>query len=120
MISTLKKMPWYRTDYITIKQRWSIFEACCRLIDLLQQSLNRRVHEARLTEQLLKRFTDAAMLCPGFTVQQKDSIASKVQMSDMDLNKFNMPRFPSSWCHQYALGPKPGVPLDVIEVCIVL
>ncbi|KAH8648359.1 hypothetical protein BX600DRAFT_389019, partial [Xylariales sp. PMI_506] len=132
MISTIKKMPWYMTQHITIKQRHYIWDACAKLVSLLIQALNpmhritndsdryERAGTERLTPQLLRRFTNAIMLCPGFSVCQKDNIASLVSMSDHDLRMFNMPRFAESWLHQYTLGPKPGVPLDVLEYYIAI
>ncbi|KAK9777296.1 hypothetical protein SCAR479_06025 [Seiridium cardinale] len=129
MISTLKKMPWYMSDHITIHQQHYIYDACQRLMEQLMEELNpiiqarkanqrRRPGFERLTDQLLRRFTNAIMLCPGFTVVQKDNIASMVAMEDRESRNFNMPRFAKSYSHLYALGPKPGVPLDVLEYYI--
>lgn len=116
MISTIRKFPWYMENHITLGQRYTIYETCTRLITLLMNAIRDRKHEERLTQQLLKRLTNAAMLCPGFTVLQKDNIATMVKMEDMDQRQFNQPRFANLWLHQYVLGPKPGVPLDVLEV----
>ncbi|KAI1865196.1 hypothetical protein JX265_008243 [Neoarthrinium moseri] len=125
MISTLKKLPWYMTQYITIKQRHYIYEACVKLINLLLEALalgdkSSRAGRERLTVQLLRRFTNAVMLCPGFTVCQKDGIADLVGMLPDDMNKFNMPRFSQSWVHQLTLGPKPGVRIDFLEYYIAI
>ena len=72
----------------------------------------------QLSEQLLNRVIAAAMLCPGFTPLQKDDIAAFVEMSEEDARSYGMPRCAASWRHQYAMAPKSGVPLDIIEVCI--
>ncbi|KAK0732479.1 hypothetical protein B0T21DRAFT_349481 [Apiosordaria backusii] len=38
-----------------------------------------------------KRFVNAAMLCPGFSVLQKDNIAYIAGLNDIRLSQFNMP-----------------------------
>ncbi|KAK8067832.1 hypothetical protein PG996_006944, partial [Apiospora saccharicola] len=118
MISTVKKFPWYVTDRLTLLQQYKIYECCFKLLGFLNQAIMKGESNDRLTTQLLKRFTDAMMLCPGFTVLQKDNFAHAVRMSDVDILKFNMPRVASGWRHQYALGPRPGIPMDVIEYYI--
>lgn len=116
MISTLKKMPWYMSEYITFHQRYSVFRATTSLIRLLQQAIGEQRNLEVLNNQLLKRLYTAAMLCPGFTVQMKDDVAYLVDLSDLQQQReFNQPRFPDSWVHTYALCPKPGTSLDVIE-----
>ncbi|KAM7205678.1 hypothetical protein V8F33_001004 [Rhypophila sp. PSN 637] len=126
MISTIKKLPWQMSDKITIRQRWAVYNATYRLLELMMLSI-RRHHELQLSqgrppiqhdtinEQLQKRLLRAAMLCPGFTVLQKDNIAYLVNMSDQQQRGFNQPRFPEMWIHEQAICPKPGVPLDVLE-----
>lgn len=116
MISTLRKLPWYKTEGITIKQRHSVYSACIQLIRLLQHALKERKNEDHLTPQLLKRLWTSAMLCHGFTVTMKDNIAYQVDLPEDRLREFNMPRFANMWVHVYTLCPKPGTPLDVLEV----
>jgi len=115
LISTLKKMPWYKTELITVRQRYSVFRACLELVRLLQKSIRDRRHND-LNGMLLKRLVTAGMLCPGFTVLMKDSIAYQAGLTDMDIRSFNQPRFANMWVHQYALAPKPDTPLDMLEV----
>ena len=116
MISTLKKFPWYMTQHITTKQRYSVWNATCQLVKILVLAVEQKRDEINLTPQLLKRLVNAAMRCPGFTVLQKDSIAFLVTMNEMEMRGYGLPRFASTWTHQYAVAVKPGVPLDVIEV----
>jgi hypothetical protein len=116
MISTLKKMPWYMTGHITIYQRYTIYKATIDLIRTLTASVSEKRDEVNLSPQLLKRLVAAAMTCPGFTVLQKDDIAYITDMPEMEQRSFGQPRFGHMWRHQYALAPKPGVPLDVVEV----
>lgn len=118
MISTLRKLPWYKTECITIKQRHSVYSACIQLIRLLQHAIKEQKNEEHLTPQLLKRLWTSAMLCHGFTVTMRDNIAYQVDTPEDRLREFNMPRFANMWLHAYTLCPKPGTPLDVLEVCI--
>lgn len=118
MISILRKLPWYKTDCITIQQRYSVYNACYQLIGLLQHSINEKKNQEHLTPQLLKRLSTSAMLCHGFTINQKDNIAYAAGIPENRMREFNMPRFPERWVHSYTLCPKPGTPLDMIEVCV--
>ncbi|KAG6355554.1 hypothetical protein INS49_003516 [Diaporthe citri] len=120
MISTLRKLPWYKTDCITIKQRHSVYSACIQLIRLLQHAIKEKKDEEHLTSQLLKRLWTSAMLCHGFTVTMRDNIAYQVDIPEDRLREFNMPRFANMWVHAYTLCPKPGTPLDVLEYYIAL
>ncbi|KAK3298154.1 uncharacterized protein B0H64DRAFT_414995 [Chaetomium fimeti] len=117
MISTIKKLPWYMADRITLRQRHAIYEATVKLITLLQQALQRdhRNHETVLNKQLMKRLVTAAMLCPGFSVVQKDNIAVLADMEPDRARMFNQPRFAEQWVHLHGVCPKPGTPLDVLE-----
>lgn len=109
-------------EHITIKQRHSVYEACLKMIEVLMNKLNNhgRGDDApdneRLTPQLLNRLVASAMLCPGFTVVQKHNIATIANFSEERCREFNQPRFPDSWRHQWTLAPKPGMPIDVLEV----
>lgn len=48
----------------------------------------------------------------------KDNISWLANVSEEEQRVHGQPRFASSWRHQYCLAPKPGAPLDVIEVCL--
>jgi hypothetical protein len=118
LISTLKKFPWHMTEFITLRQRHAMFKATMELIRLLGYHVKDKKDQVNLTSQLLRRLISAGMTCPGFTIQQKDCIASSVNMPEIEMRGYSMPRYSWSWTHQYALGCKPGVPLDVIEVSL--
>ncbi|KAI0384540.1 hypothetical protein F5Y04DRAFT_293370 [Hypomontagnella monticulosa] len=133
MISTLKKFPWFMTELVTIKQRHYIYNAALKMIGFLKETIDRAANPARsnrdrdrapnadrLTVQLFNRLIAAAMSCPGFTVNQKDNIAYLAYMDEGGMRSFNQPRMADSWRHQYALGVKPGAPLDVVEYYIAL
>lgn len=118
MISTIKKMPWHMSDHITMRQRWAIYNVTFRLLEHARE-IGRRprtpVQENTITEQLTKRLLRAAMLCPGFSVTQKDNIAYMMDMPDQEQHGFNQPRFPELWVLEQAICPKPGYPLDLLE-----
>jgi hypothetical protein len=116
LISTLKKFPWYATDRINISQRQAIFKATCELARLLYRSIQKQDDPVNLTHQLYRRLITTAMKCPGFTPLMKDDIACLGNLSDMEERRHNQPRFASCWRHQYSIAPKPGMPLDVLEV----
>ncbi|KFA55724.1 hypothetical protein S40293_08342 [Stachybotrys chartarum IBT 40293] len=115
LISTLKKFPWYVTERITISQRRAVYRATCELLRLLANSVRKGDDSINLSEQLYRRVAESAMSCPGFTSLMKDDVAYMTNMSDMEQRAFGQPRFANSWRHQYAIAPKPGIPLDVLE-----
>lgn len=122
MISTLRKIPWYKAEHITIKQRHSVYDATLKMIVTLSTKVNRgdfknNTETERLTPQLFGRLVTAAMLCPGFSVVQKHNIATVAGLPESKSREFNQPRFPDSWRHQWTLAPRPGMPIDVLEVC---
>jgi hypothetical protein len=59
------------------------------------------------------------MSCPGFTPLMKDDIAWTINMGEQEQRAYGQPRFANRWRHQYALAPKPGMPLDVVEVTLI-
>ncbi|KAI0403589.1 hypothetical protein F4802DRAFT_598983 [Xylaria palmicola] len=129
MISTLRKIPWYMAEHITIKERHAVYEATERIIRALVSKISSQKEKAksrtakeeeggegeRLTPQLLRRLVTSAMLCPGFSVVQKHNIACVAGISPEEAKTFNQPRFPDSWRHQWTLMPKPNIPYDVLE-----
>ncbi|KAL7788694.1 hypothetical protein V8C37DRAFT_411521 [Trichoderma ceciliae] len=115
LISTVKKFPWFLTDCVTIKEREAIFQATVALIRQLTRSILFQEDPAHLTPFLLRRLVQAGMFCPGFTPCMKDSIAWITNMQALDQEYYQLPRFSDRWRHQYALGPKPGFPLDIVE-----
>lgn len=116
MISTLRKLPWYMAEHITIRQRYAVYKAVIALITRLKADLRARKFEENLTEQLYKRLWTSALLCDGLSVVQKDDVAFLVGLSEETMRDFNLPRQANLWSHQWTMAPKPGAPLDVIEV----
>lgn len=116
LISTIKKLPWYMTDFITIKERRAIYKATCELIRMLERSIQKGDDMVNLNHSLMRRIALAAIKCPGFTPCMKDDIIWLSSMSEWDPACFVQPRFADCWRHQYTLAPKPGIPKDVLEV----
>lgn len=111
---------------ITIRQRHAIYHAIYKLLGLLINKIKNHREKVLssgqkfredpiMNEQLKKRLVRAAMLCPGFSVLQKDNIACLAEMPESQERGFNQPRFPENWNHAQAICPKPGIPLDVLE-----
>ncbi|KAL7816584.1 hypothetical protein V8C26DRAFT_82223 [Trichoderma gracile] len=115
LISTIKKFPWFLTNCVTIKEREAMYQATTALIRQLTRSILLQEDSAHLTPFLLRRLVQAAMLCPGFTPCMKDGIAWITNMQELDQEYYQLPRFADRWRHQYAIGPKPGFPQDVVE-----
>ena len=117
MISILVLMPWHETNHITIRTRHLIYETVVQLLGLLNRTLSEQHQEMRLNTQLRDRLVNCSLLCPGFTVFMKQSVAFMAGKNEGELcGKYNLPRYGQHWRHQYGLTVKPGAPLDVIEV----
>jgi hypothetical protein len=117
MISTLKKYPWNQTDHITTKDQYLLFKTCFGMVSRLQRRMDRKTdYPARLTVTLMKRFTSAICLCPGFTVHQKTNIADLINMDIQRRRDLGLPNDGLGWMHQYVTGVKMGFPLDLIDV----
>ncbi|KAK4452782.1 hypothetical protein QBC34DRAFT_292521 [Podospora aff. communis PSN243] len=122
MISTIKKFPWFCPEYVSVMQRHLIYSGTLKLATILRKTLNSPQHDkqdGKVNEQLMQRFFQAAMLCPGFSIVQKDNIAQACELKK-SLKGFNIPAYADSWAHQHTLCPKPGVPVDVLEWYIAL
>ncbi|KAI5464007.1 hypothetical protein BGZ63DRAFT_351192, partial [Mariannaea sp. PMI_226] len=122
LISTLRKFPWHMTHHITILQRHAVYKATRELIVLLDKAIQKHDDILNLSPQLYKRLVTAALQCKGFTVMQKDDLAFISNTpQDVACRDFGQPLFADNWLHQYALAPKPGIPMDVVEwyICII-
>lgn len=102
---------------ITIKQRQTIFNTAFNMIRHLSEKIHDDPAHDRLTPQLFHRLVGAAMNCKGFTVLQKDNVAFMAGLDEARCLEFGQPRFAEMWRHQWGLAIKPGMPLDVVEVC---
>ncbi|KAI0021447.1 hypothetical protein F4780DRAFT_790309 [Xylariomycetidae sp. FL0641] len=120
MISTLRKLPWYKSRYITIQQRHAVYLACVKLIGLLKDTVEKDPDHAKLNTKLLNRLVTAGMGCAGFSAVQKDNIAFESGIDDEQARQFNQPPFADEWRHFYTLVPRPGTPFDLIEFYIQL
>ncbi|UNI22415.1 hypothetical protein JDV02_008306 [Purpureocillium takamizusanense] len=115
LISTLKKFPWFVTDRITLSQRHAMYMATERLLQVLADKVSRNYDPINLTQQLQTRLTNAALSCPGLTPLMKDNLSWMLNVSEDEQRYFGQPERAYSWRHQYALAPRPGAPLDVID-----
>jgi hypothetical protein len=116
MISIIRKMPWYMPGLITLGQRQTIFRTVKSMVELLQEAIINDRHRDLLTEQLLRRLCTAVMISPGFTVAMKDDVSYMMKMPDCQQRDFCQPLSAHTWRHLYVTLPKPGYPLDLIEV----
>jgi hypothetical protein len=116
MISTIKKMPWYLPDQITVRQRNAIHAATKQLVRLLDIAIRDEREPQLLTRQLKKRLVDAVLSCPGISVIQKDDLAWMDNRQDAELIRYGQPRGAHWWTHQFTICPKVDAPADVVEV----
>jgi hypothetical protein len=116
MISVIRKFPWYMPGMITLGQRQTIFRTVKAMIELLQEAIINDRHRDLLTEQLLRRLCIAVMISPGFTVAMKDDVCYMMKMPAYQQRDFCQPLEAQSWRHVYVTLPKPGYPLDLVEV----
>jgi hypothetical protein len=73
MISTIKKMPWYLPDQITVRQRNAIHSATKQLVRLLDIAVLSKRDPGVLKRQLKKRLVDAVLSCPDiYGIQKND------------------------------------------------
>ncbi|KXJ89418.1 hypothetical protein Micbo1qcDRAFT_206363 [Microdochium bolleyi] len=121
-ISVLKKFPWNEAHCITIHMQHVMYDTARRLLEFLQDRIERGdlATSSRLTPLLMKRFVATCLLCPGFTVLQKDNIlvTAGMVLAEFPNLPLTQPRFADCWRHLYALSPAPGVPQDVLEFYI--
>jgi hypothetical protein len=113
------------TAYITVRQRYRIYKAVTDMMHTLFGAIHnfdRRANHDHtyasemLNEKLLKRLTNAALGCPGFTPLMKDNIACLVGWDGYKTAQHNLHPTANRWRHLYALTPNPVVPADVIDV----
>ncbi|KAK4222354.1 hypothetical protein QBC38DRAFT_427468 [Podospora fimiseda] len=118
LISTIKKLPWYRSENITVAQRYQIYDATEKLVTMLKEKIDlakQEVH-ANLNEQLFKRLVKAAMICPGFSALQKDNIAHIAGLTQPECATFNQPFFAYEWRHLHTICPRPNkMPMDLLD-----
>lgn len=119
LISTLCKFPWQMTAHITIVQRQAIYKATRELIIILKRAVERGDDVINVSPQLFKRVYSVALRCQGLSILMKDDLAFVAGVSrEVAARDFGLPLYADRWTHQYALVPKPGMPLDVVEYYI--
>jgi hypothetical protein len=106
--------PWYMVDFITIEDRNLIHDATKNLLQMLVDRVNHDRDPVNLTQMLLKRVCRAALRCPGFTPVMKDNIAYLGSIEDRVASEAGLPPFAPQWDIFWTIGPKPGVPTDLL------
>jgi len=113
-VLTLTQYPWYMVDYITIEDRNLLFKATKELLQLLVDRVHNEKDNINLTPMLLKRAWRAALRCPGFTPAQKDDIVCICSVDDRTAKELGVAPHASYWKILWCIGPKPGVPEDLL------
>lgn len=103
-------------DFITIEDRNLLFQATKDLLNLLVERVHNGREDVHLTPMLLKRAWRAALRCPGFTPTQKDDIVCICSIDDRTGIELGMAPHASYWKILWTIGPKPGVPYDLLMV----
>ncbi|KAH8654511.1 hypothetical protein BGZ60DRAFT_342292, partial [Tricladium varicosporioides] len=114
LISTLLKYPWYMVDYITIEDRNLLHRATKDLLLLLVERVNDETDSVNLTQMLLKRVWRAAIRCPGFTPTMKDDIVYICGVDDRTAQELGLAPYAPHWKYLWTIGPKAGVPADLL------
>ncbi|KAK3996304.1 hypothetical protein QBC44DRAFT_232199 [Cladorrhinum sp. PSN332] len=119
LMSTIKKFPWHMSKHITVGQRFQIYDATIKMVTILKAKIALAAEQRQRREQLkllFDRIVKAAMMCPGFSVVQKDNIACCAGWGELKCSKFNQPCFANEWKHLHTLCPRPTrVPIDVLD-----
>jgi hypothetical protein len=110
--------PWQMVDYITIEDRNMLHKATLDMLNLLIDRVNTNKDDICLTPMLLKRVWKAGLRCPGFTPSMKDDIVFICQIDDQTAMDYGVAPYASFWKYLWTIGPKPGVPIDVLLVSI--
>lgn len=118
-------------DFITIEDRELLFNATLTLLTILKQRIDDRAANPppppppgerdndfgiALNNALLQRLIQAALKCVGFTPTMKDTVAFKFDVHEEKAQELGVPLFAADWKYLWAIGPKPGVPHDLILV----
>jgi hypothetical protein len=103
-------------DYITIEERNLLHKATVDLLTLLMERINLDNDNVSLTPMLLKRVWKAALRCRGFTPSMKDDIVFICQIDGHTAAEYGVAPFAPYWKYLWTIGPKPGVPADLLLV----
>ena len=104
-------------EYITIEDRNLLFDATIDLLKLLLDRVNNEKDNVNLTPMLLKRVWRAALRCAGFTPAQKDDVIVICSLDGRTAMELGMAPHAAYWKVLWTIGPKPGVPHDILLVC---
>jgi hypothetical protein len=105
-------------DFITIEDRQLLHNATIELVECLKNRIAVEAYPLVLNNQLLQRLIRACFRCPGFTQAQKDDIAFICELSPNAGFDLGLVPFAPEWKWLRAIGPKPGVTMDVLLVSL--
>jgi hypothetical protein len=98
-------------SYITIADRDILYDGTLTIVKHLIHKISMESEHITVNGRLLKRVTQAALRCPGFTEMQKDNIAFICNVKEPGLAPYA-----DHWHVFKVLGPKHGVATDVLLV----
>lgn len=113
-----EQYPWYMVDYITIEDRNLLHGTTKRMLEILVERVTNDEDTVNLNHMLLKRVWRAAIKCTGFTPSMKDDIVCIAGVDDRTAIELGLAPHASFWNKLWTIGPKPGVPTDVIMVSL--
>jgi hypothetical protein len=101
------------TECITIDQRNLLYKTALILVKNLNDRVNSEQEDLNINQRLLRRVLHACFRCSGFTEAQKDGIAFTL---GIDPAICGLTIYADHWYPFNALGPKPGMAIDVMMV----
>lgn len=105
-------------DYITVEERNMVHKATVDLLTLLVERVQNDMNDPCITPMLLKRVWKAALKCHGFTPAMKDDIVFICGLDAQTATEYGVAPYAPYWKYLWTIGPKPGVPIDVLLVSL--
>jgi hypothetical protein len=103
------------TDCVTVDQRNLLYNTTLSLIKNLNDRVIAFPDDLNVNDRLLRRVLRASFRCAGFTEAQKDGIAFTL---NIDPPTCGLAIYADHWYPFSALGPKSGIPADVMLVSL--
>jgi hypothetical protein len=108
-------------EHITLEDRILLFDATIKLLKFLEERVNNPPNDEpniNLNNMLFRRVWRAALRCVGFTPTQKDDIVYLFHIDERIARELGVPIFAADWKYLWCIGPKPGVPDDLLLVSL--
>jgi hypothetical protein len=134
MISVLHRFPWHMPQYITVEARKKLYETICTCFNELHRALDtgsgldREVFGRGYSMALFQELAVAALSCPGFSEQQKASLAGNLtdwrtfdlsalrSLEGINVTLGGTGPLSANWPF-LALSPKPSTSNELLKVC---